>query len=307
MESVEKFTDPFVTAKGEKRASVALKSLNTLWFNTGTQCNLSCANCYIESSPKNDRLSLITLDDVKPYLDEIEDNQWPTKEIGFTGGEPFLNPQMVDILKETLSRGFKTIVLTNAYRLFNRYREQVVELVLQYPELLLVRVSLDHYSLEEHEKERGPGTFEPTLKAIHWIHENKIPLAIAGRGLKDESFESSVDGYKQLLNQWKIDLDFNDSEKFVVFPEMSPTKEVPEITTECWGILDKSPNDIMCSSSRMIVKRKGEDQAKVLACTLLAYDKEFELGETLSAAQKKVQLNHSYCAQFCVLGGASCS
>ena len=52
-----KFRDPFTTAKGETRATVALRSLDTLWFNTGTLCNLTCANCYIESSPRNDRLA----------------------------------------------------------------------------------------------------------------------------------------------------------------------------------------------------------------------------------------------------------
>ncbi|HEV2301392.1 MAG TPA: radical SAM protein, partial [Stellaceae bacterium] len=51
-----KFRDPLVTAKGEKRARVALRSLDTLWFNTGTLCNLTCRHCYIESSPKNDRI-----------------------------------------------------------------------------------------------------------------------------------------------------------------------------------------------------------------------------------------------------------
>ena len=49
-----KFRDPRLTAKGERRAWVALKRLRTLWFNTGTLCNLTCRNCYIESSPRND-------------------------------------------------------------------------------------------------------------------------------------------------------------------------------------------------------------------------------------------------------------
>ena len=66
-----KFRDPFITAKGEARAHVALKSLDTLWFNTGTLCNLTCQNCYIESSPRNDRLGWLGLDDVRDYLDEI--------------------------------------------------------------------------------------------------------------------------------------------------------------------------------------------------------------------------------------------
>ncbi len=66
-----KFQDPYVTAAGEKRAHVALKGLETLWFNTGTLCNLTCGHCYIESSPKNDRLVYLTAAEVAEYLDEI--------------------------------------------------------------------------------------------------------------------------------------------------------------------------------------------------------------------------------------------
>jgi len=45
----------------------------------------------------------------------------------------------------------------------------------------------------------------------------------------------------------------------------------------------------------------------VLACTLLAYDRAFEMGATLAEAEGDVALNHPHCAKFCVLGGASCS
>jgi 4Fe-4S single cluster domain len=86
-----KFRDPFVTVKGERRAWVALKALDTLWFNTGTLCNLTCQHCYIESSPKNDRLVYLTAAEVARYLDEIEAGGLPTSLIGFTGGEPFMN------------------------------------------------------------------------------------------------------------------------------------------------------------------------------------------------------------------------
>ena len=83
--------------------------------------------------------------------------------------------------------------------------------------------------------------------------------------------------------------------------------EVPEITTACWGILNKRPDDVMCASSRMVVKRKGAEKPVVLACTLLAYDEAFEMGQTLQEAEADVKLNHRHCAKFCVLGGASCS
>ena len=88
---------------------------------------------------------------------------------------------------------------------------------------------------------------------------------------------------------------------------MDETAEVPEITTACWGILGKSPSDVMCSNARMVVKRRGAERPVVLACTLLAYEEEFELGGTLAEAARPVALNHPHCAKFCVLGGARCS
>jgi len=93
----------------------------------------------------------------------------------------------------------------------------------------------------------------------------------------------------------------------MLFPEMDENVEVPEITTGCWDTLGKSPRDVMCASSRMVVKRKGAEKPAVLACTLLPYAPEFELGETLAEAERDVPLNHPHCAKFCVLGGASCS
>ena len=109
-----KFSDPDLTAKGEKRARVALRALLTLWINTGSLCNITCRNCYIESSPENDRLAYITRAEAAAYLDEIVRDRWPVREIGFTGGEPFMNPDIVALLGDALDRGFSVLVLTNA-------------------------------------------------------------------------------------------------------------------------------------------------------------------------------------------------
>ena len=69
----EKFKDPRITAKGEKRAQVFFQKLDTLWFNTGSQCNIECANCYIKSSPTADHFIYLTPEDMAPYLDEIDE------------------------------------------------------------------------------------------------------------------------------------------------------------------------------------------------------------------------------------------
>ncbi len=57
----------------------------------------------------------------------------------------------------------------------------------------------------------------------------------------------------------------------------------------------------------MVVKRKGAERPAVVACTLLPYDPQFELGPRLADAAGAVKLNHPHCARFCVLGGGSCS
>ena len=155
-----KFRDPLVTGKGEARASVALNALGTLWFNTGTLCNLTCANCYIESSPANDRLVYLTAAEVAEFLDEIARDDLATKEIGFTGGEPFMNPQLIEMLGEALGRGLSALVLTNAMRPMMKCADTLVDLRARYGDRLALRVSLDHHTQARHDEERGPHTWE---------------------------------------------------------------------------------------------------------------------------------------------------
>ena len=114
------------TRTGPQRASaarrVALDRLETLWINTGTLCNITCQNCYIESSPTNDRLVYITRPEAAAFYDEIATQGLGTREIGFTGGEPFMNPHMLGLIEDALARGFEVLVLTNAMQPMQRPR-----------------------------------------------------------------------------------------------------------------------------------------------------------------------------------------
>ena len=304
-----KFSNPALTAKGEPRATVALTAPKTLWFNTGTLCNIECINCYIESSPTNDALVYLTADEVRTYLDQLEERDWGVTEIAFTGGEPFMNPQMIEMTRAALARGYEVLVLTNAMRPMMRKKMQtgLLELNAAYPGKLTLRVSVDHFDPMIHDTERGVGAFDKTLTGMKWLRDHGIRMAVAGRSVMAESDAQSRAGYAEFFAQHNFDIDANDPAMTVLFPEMDKGVEVPEITTACWGILNKSPDALMCSSSRMVVKRKGADSPAVLACTLLAYEPEFELGKTLAEAEGAVALNHPHCAKFCVLGGASCS
>jgi hypothetical protein len=192
-------------------------------------------------------------------------------------------------------------------RPMQRHKAALLDLNRRYGSLLTLRVSLDHYTAERHEEERGPDTFVHALSGLKWLSKHGFRTSIAGRTMWGEDPVSERDGYVRLLTEHEIALSPEEPGAFVLFPEMEATRDVPEITTACWGILHKSPGDVMCSSSRMVVKRKGAIKPVVVACTLLPYDEEFELGHTLKEASRSVPLNHPFCSQFCVLGGSSCT
>lgn len=302
-----KFRDPEVTAKGERRARVVLKTLETLWINTGTLCNLTCRNCYIESSPRNDRLAYISAAEVGEYLDEIERDGLGTRLIGFTGGEPFMNPDLPAMLEDALSRGFEAMVLTNAMKPMMKRSEQLLHLRRRYGSQLTMRISIDHYSRHYHELERGKHSWAPALDGLQWLAKHDFAIDVAGRRFSGEQESDVREGFARLFRSLGVSVDPYDPVDLVLFPEMDETLDVPEITESCWGILNKSPDDVMCASSRMVVKRKGHERPSVVACTLLPYTPEFELGHTLADARRAVHLNHPHCAKFCVLGGAACS
>jgi sulfatase maturation enzyme AslB (radical SAM superfamily) len=307
LEKDGKFSHPEVTAKGEKRARVGMTKLETLWFNTGTLCNLACINCYIESTPKNDRLVYLTHEEALSYLDEIRDNEMGTKEIGITGGEPFMNPDILKIMESSLERGFELLVLTNAMRPMMKCADGLLKLHDTYGKQMTLRVSVDHFNPELHEEERGANSWQPMMKGLQWLSQNGFNIDVAGRTRWGEEEGELRDGFSAFFKSHDIKIDAQDKKQLILFPEMEENNDVPEITTACWSILDVNPADMMCASSRMVVKHKGDDKPSVQACTLLAYDQQFNLGETLKEASRPVPLNHRFCAKFCVLGGGACS
>lgn len=303
----EKFLHPDITADGHLRAEAPFTGLETLWINTGTLCNIECAHCYIESSPRNDRLQYVTPDDIAPFLDEAA--MLGGREIGFTGGEPFMNPDMGQLLRMSLERGFEALVLTNAMRPMMRPKMQSELLALHeaFGDRLRLRVSLDHYRAERHDAERGEGGFAAALLGLVWLARHGFQVSVAGRSLWGESLDEARQGYARLFSEKDLAIDAANPAELVLFPEMDELRDTPEITVDCWRILDKSPAVLMCASSRMVVKRRGAAAPTVAACTLLPYAEAFDLGPTVAGSLSPIKLNHPHCSRFCVLGGASCS
>ena len=315
---LQKFEHPDWTATGEARASVALTRLGTLWINTGTLCNITCDHCYIESSPSNDRLAYITQEEAAAFYDEIAAGGLGTREIGFTGGEPFMNPQILGLIEDALGHGFEALVLTNAMQPMQRpaIKAGLLDLNRRFGARLTLRVSLDHHGQALHESERGESSWDKTVAGLDWLAGNGLRTAIAGRTCWDESEAELRAGFARLIDERGWSIDAADPTRLVLLPEMDGRRDVPEITTRCWGILHKRPDDMMCASSRMVVKRKGAATPSVVPCTLLPYDPQFDMGATLTEAARAdggmfapgtVKLCHPHCSTFCVLGGGSCS
>jgi MoaA/NifB/PqqE/SkfB family radical SAM enzyme len=302
--SENKFKDPITTADGSTRAFIEAKKIKTLWFNTGTLCNIECKNCYIESSPKNDRLVYITFEEVKLFIDEAIDEDLGTKEIGFTGGEPFMNKDLLKMIEYSLSKNFKVLVLSNAMKPMLNRKEDLLKINHQD---LTIRVSIDHYQKEKHEEIRGKNTFNVMMEGLKWLNQNNFNYALATRLLWGEQEDQLRDNFNLFIDKYNLKLDAKSKEQLVTFAEMDEKVDTPEITTACWNLLGKNPDDMMCSSSRMVVKKKNSSKPSVIACTLLPYEDEFDLGQNLTDSLKKIYLNHKHCSKFCVLGGSSCS
>jgi hypothetical protein len=316
--ALQRFEHPDWTAAGEPRASVAPVRLETLWINTGTACNITCRNCYVESSPTNDRLAYITRAEVLAYYDEIAAAALGTREVGFTGGEPFLNPEILGLIEDALQREFEALVLTSAMQPMRRPRIKagLLDLKARFGRRLGLRVSVDHYSEALHEAERGARTWQMAVAGLDWLAAGGFKVAIAGRTCWGESEADLRAGYARLVARHGWPIDVADPAQLVLLPEMDGRRDVPEITTRCWDILHKRPDAMMCATSRMVVKRKGAARPSVVPCTLLPYDPRFDMGATLAEARRAdggmfragaVKLCHPHCSTFCVLGGGSCS
>src|SRR3989441_1372570 len=128
---------------------VSLAHLDDLWFQVGgTLCNLECRHCFISCSPHNHSFGFLDLPSVRRALDESV--ALGVKEYYFTGGEPFLNRDMVAILELTLRYGPAT-VLTNGTVLKDEWltRLRSAEDASRYS--LEFRVSLDGFTPEEND------------------------------------------------------------------------------------------------------------------------------------------------------------
>src|SRR3989442_3518935 len=114
---------------------------------------------------------MMTLEEVRPYLDEAA--RLGVREYYLTGGEPFMNREILPILEATLRQGPAT-VLTNGLFLDHLTCRKLRAIADASDYSLDVRVSLDGWGPEDHDRIRGPATFHRAVQGIRALSEHRF-------------------------------------------------------------------------------------------------------------------------------------
>ena len=294
--------DWYRTPQGEPRGYIRPHALRELWFHTGTACNLSCPFCLEGSKPGDNRLQLLRLADVEPFIDEA--CALGVEQFSFTGGEPFLAKDLVRILQRA-SEVAPCLVLTNGTEALQRRIEQL-DVLMHAPHPVSFRVSIDSPDRREHDAGRGEGNFERAFEGLRLLHARGFHISIA-RHMKADEDTAAVDAqYRALLVAQGLPADL----KLVAFPDFLPPgsqAEVPAVTTHCMTQYqsEESRRQFMCAFSKMVLKLNN--RMRVYACTLVDDDPEYDLGATLhEALEQQVSMKHHRCYA-CFRYGSSCS
>jgi sulfatase maturation enzyme AslB (radical SAM superfamily) len=280
---------------------VPLAHLDDLWFQVaGTLCNLTCHHCFVSCSPHNHNFGFLDLETVRRYLDESV--ALGVKEYYFTGGEPFLNRDLVAILELTLRYGPAT-VLTNGTVFRDEWLSRLRAADAASPYSLEFRVSLDGFTAAQNDPVRGDGTFERILRGVRMLLDHDfLPILTVTRTNDDQEDAEIFDGFVQMLKG----LGYS-RPRIKILPTLRIGAESQRqrgyhdderVTPEMMVGYDQ--NLLVCNHSRMVTDRG------VFVCPILIESADAKLGSTLAEAQRPFAIKHSACYT-CYQYGALCS
>lgn len=274
----------------ERYPSAPLVALDTLWFQVaGTLCNIACTHCFISSSPTNRSHGMLSLEEVRRRLDEAE--PLGVREYYFTGGEPFLNPEIFPILEETLARGPVT-VLTNGLLLTPERCGRLKTLFDAGEYSLDLRVSIDGYTAEANDPIRGAGTFSRILRGIRNLSDAGMnPVVTVTEACPDAA---SAEGRARFLH-WMREIGLS-RPRLKVLSLFRIGAEVERLRAyESWETLAgrelsaAEAEALQCGSCRMVTSRG------VYVCPILIEEPRALMGATLAETLRPFELRFSSC------------
>ena len=295
--------------------------IEDLWVMQGSVCDLRCKHCYTASSPSNNRLQQITSSELRPHLEAAAG--FGVQRIYFTGGEVFVNE---DVLQGRAKRNDEFLsslrlaleiapveILTNGRRYIRNHFAGLRELKERYPGRLTLRITLESPDEAEHDRIRGRTTFAQTVETVRELGRmGFLPVITAERPLlREQSADEIRRSYASLFPGMGIEVNLieNMLEMGQQIVTMTAEGERPAtevfISTKCFGVLNKSPESLMCHFSRCIQKIGG--RLRYYPCPVIYEDERFELGSTLEESLRRVYTAHKNCYDYCLKGaGASC-
>jgi AdoMet-dependent heme synthase len=281
---------PSTPPEAERYPSAPLVALDTLWFQVaGTLCNIACTHCFISSSPTNRSHGMLTLEEVRRRLSEAQ--ALGVREYYFTGGEPFLNPEIFPILEETLVHGPVT-VLTNGLLLTPDRCRRLKSLFDESEYSLDLRVSIDGYTAQANDPIRGTGTFDRILRGIHNLSEAGLNPVVTVTEACSEA--ATADGRARFLD-WMREIGLT-RPRLKVLSLFRIGAEAGRLRAyESWETLrgreltGVEAEALQCSSCRMVTSRG------VYVCPILIDEPAAKMGDSLAETLRPFELAYSSC------------
>ncbi len=291
------------TADSQKRGYIELGQLTDFWIHTGTKCNLSCPSCFEGASQTSTRIEAISYAEATMLI--LEAAELGVKSFCFTGGEPFVNPDFINILDFALEHG-SCLVLTNATNPIEKYLPQLEQLKTK-PYPLYLRISIDYPDEKQHDLGRGKGTFNRSLTNCTKLSKMGHSVSIARRMDKNEDSAHINLEFQNIFHSFELPKHTS----IVAFPDLQISKTAnqnPEITETCMTKYKTAQerDSFMCCHSMMVTKKQGK--LCFYPCTLVNDDDSYIQGHSLNEAREKgrVILRHPRCFA-CFAHGTSCA
>jgi MoaA/NifB/PqqE/SkfB family radical SAM enzyme len=280
--------------------SIELTHLDNLWFQvTGTMCNIACAHCFNNSGPNVRTFGFLSLETVREEIETAASAG--VKEVFFTGGEPFLHPDLLDMLALSLEHA-PTTVLTNGMLINDRFARRLAEIERCAHYSLELRISLDGYTQEMNDSIRGRGVFRQAVGAVARLSRlGLLPLVTIVRTWSDEEELPTLAGFARTLREAGYT-----RPRIKVLPSLPLGRELERGSFRSTDVLlseedlrDFDRGLLMCSNSRLVTDRG------VWVCPLLVEKADARLGESLQDAASAYELRHNACVT-CYQYGTIC-
>jgi AdoMet-dependent heme synthase len=274
--------------------------LDTLWIQVaGTLCNLACEHCFVSAGPAERRHGLMSRDEVRGHVADAA--ALGVREFYFTGGEPFLHPELLPILADTLAVGPCT-VLTNGL-LFTPARLAALRELREGARVAFeLRVSLDGADAAAHDALRGPGTFARALEGLRALAAHGFLPIVAITHAVDEPPGEVVTRAAAMLRAAGLE-----RPRVKLLPMLRLGRETRrsgapggDETLAGWDLDAEALGGLQCATGRA-VSTEG-----VYVCPLLVDEPGARMGARLADARGEYSLAHGAC-HACHVTGLTCA